>query len=160
MSADVLTTIEPGSETVEIVDLAGLLDAAADLPVPVLIGAAFLALLLIQRVLGPRKPRPARGEVWFAEVPFADGTGSKDRPVLVLAVDGSTCTVARFTSQDRTARRDHRRVPGSLPGSSRASWADLRPITLRRRAFRRRVARSQRALLRWYEGEAGMSDAA
>ena len=140
--------------------MSGVADGVADAWVWVTVAAVTLVVLLIRTGVLWRGPRPARGEVWFAEVPFADGTGSKDRPVLVLAVRGSTCTVARFTSQDRTARRDHRRVPGSLPGSPRASWADLRPITLRHRAFRRRVARADAALLLWYEREAGMSDAA
>lgn len=118
-------------------------------------------LLVVMRVFGAwRGPRAARGEVWFAEVPFADGTGSKDRPVLVLAVQGRVCTVARFTSRDRTARRDHRKVPVWLPGLHGDSWADLRPITLRRGALRRRVARPDVALLTWYERESGWSEAA
>lgn len=128
----------------------------------VVIAAVALGLvaLLVLAVLSWRAERPARGEVWFAEVPFADGTGSKDRPVLVLATRGSALTVARFTSRDRTARRDHRRVPRWLPGMSGPSWVDLHPITLQRGALRRRVAKADAALLQWYERESGRSTAA
>ena len=114
-----------------------------------------VVLVLIRVIASWRGPRPVRGEVWFAEVPFADGSGSKDRPVLVLSRKGRVCAVARFTSQDRSARRDHRRVPAQLPGLHGSSWADLRPIPLRCRAFRRRVARADAGLLLWYERESG-----
>ncbi|WP_188078927.1 hypothetical protein [Actinotalea subterranea] len=119
------------------------------------VAAVCVLVLALVRARGRRgRARPAPGEVWFAEVPFEDGTGSKDRPVLVLAVRGGRCSVARFTSQDRSARGDHRRVPGVVPGLQRSSWANLRPITLRRRAFRRRVAPPDAALVAWYEREA------
>ncbi len=92
---------------------------------------------------------PLPGEVWFAQVPFADGTGSKDRPVLVLSRMGPTCTVARFTSQDRTDRADHRRLPVIVAGLDRSSWVDLRRRSLAVSAFRRRVAPANPTLLGW-----------
>ena len=138
----------------------GTVGDAADLRLVVAAVVIGLLVLLLRAAAVWSGPRPAPGEVWFAEVPFADGTGSKDRPVLVLAVQGRACTVARFTSRDRSARRDHRLVPGWLPGLHSASWADLRPIALRRRALRRRVAPPDAALLTWYERESGWSTAA
>ncbi|MFJ2189542.1 type II toxin-antitoxin system PemK/MazF family toxin [Kitasatospora sp. NPDC087861] len=109
------------------------------------------------------RPRPAKGrpapapqEIWWAEVPFEDGPGAKDRPCLVLRVHGRTATVAKITSKHHADR------PGVLPlppGSvgdrqGRTSWLEtdeLREVPLS--AFRRRAgavdgqiwARAQRA---------------
>lgn len=55
---------------------------------------------------GDRVPR--RGEVWWAEVPFEDGPGSKDRPCLVLAVRGTSARVAKITT------KRHGELPGVL----------------------------------------------
>ncbi|WP_327067123.1 type II toxin-antitoxin system PemK/MazF family toxin [Kitasatospora sp. NBC_01302] len=85
---------------------------------------------------------PAPREIWWAEVPFEDGHGSKDRPCLVLRVDGRTATVAKITS------KHHAELPGVLalpPGTvadrqGRASWLELdelRQVPLTH--FRRRV---------------------
>ncbi|MEV3992832.1 type II toxin-antitoxin system PemK/MazF family toxin [Streptomyces sp. NPDC049837] len=49
-----------------------------------------------------RRPRP--GEIWWADVPYEDGPGSKDRPCLVLAVRGDTALVAKITSRYRDER--------------------------------------------------------
>lgn len=38
------------------------------------------------------------GELWVADIPFTDGSGSKKRPVLVLWVDGADIVVAAVTS--------------------------------------------------------------
>ncbi|GAA2799221.1 type II toxin-antitoxin system PemK/MazF family toxin [Kitasatospora sp. CM 4170] len=112
----------------------------------------------------PPRPRPAKGrpgpapqEIWWAEVPFEDGPGAKDRPCLVLRVNGRTATVAKITSKHHAER------PGVLPlppGSvgdrqGRTSWLEtdeLREVPLG--AFRRRAGevdrqiwvRAQRAL--------------
>ena len=120
------------------------------------VGAAVLgvALLGLAWLLRPRGPRPRAGEVWFAEVPFEDGSGSKDRPVLVLAAEGRSCEVARFTSQDKNDRRDHVRVPRGVPGLPKASWLNLRPTSLPRSAFRRRTGEPGEAFVAWYRGAA------
>ncbi|WP_315094398.1 hypothetical protein [uncultured Cellulomonas sp.] len=95
-------------------------------------------------------PRP--GEVWFAQVPFEDGTGSKDRPVLVLSTTVGSWQVARFTSQDRSGRQDFLRVPQGMHGLPTASWLDRRPLTLDRTAFRRHVGDPGEAFVAWYQG--------
>ena len=128
---------------------------AADLPW-VTIGAV-VALLLLLRLLRRRAPRagsPRAGEVWFADVPFEDGTGSKDRPVLVLSAGARSCEVARFTSQDKTGRHDHVRVPNGVPGLPKASWLNLRPARLPRWAFRRRTGDPGEAVVDWYRDAA------
>ncbi|UIX33781.1 type II toxin-antitoxin system PemK/MazF family toxin [Streptomyces sp. GQFP] len=53
------------------------------------------------------RPRPA--EIWWANVPFEDGPGGKDRPCLVLAVHGRHATVAKITSKYHDER------PGVIP---------------------------------------------
>ena len=92
--------------------------------------------------------------MWFAEVPFEDGSGSKDRPVLVLSGGGRSCEVARFTSQDKIGRRDHVRVPQGVPGLPKASWLNLRPTSLPRSAFRRRTGQPGEAFVAWYRDAA------
>jgi hypothetical protein len=121
--------------------------------------AIVAAVLLIGRLLRPRRTRrrptrPRPGEVWYAQVPFEDGTGSKDRPVLVLSVGGGSCEVARFTSRDRTGRSDYLRVPQGVPGLRKASWLDRRPITVDAHAFRRYVGEPGEAFVVWYRGTA------
>jgi mRNA-degrading endonuclease toxin of MazEF toxin-antitoxin module len=37
--------------------------------------------------------------VWWADVPFEDGPGSKDRPCLVLAVRGRSARVVKITTK-------------------------------------------------------------
>lgn len=115
------------------------------------LGAALVALVAALVLAGRRRGPVARpGEVWFAMVPFEDRSGAKDRPVLVLEVRGRRCTVARMTSQDRSARSDYVRVPAGIPGLRKASWIDLRPVQLRRSALRRRSGDPGEAFVVWY----------
>ncbi|MFF8290316.1 type II toxin-antitoxin system PemK/MazF family toxin [Streptomyces sp. NPDC016309] len=53
---------------------------------------------------GARGARPRPGEIWWADVPYEDGPGSKDRPCLVLTVRGGTALVAKITSRYRDDR--------------------------------------------------------
>ncbi|MGC4855867.1 type II toxin-antitoxin system PemK/MazF family toxin [Micromonospora sp. DT4] len=54
---------------------------------------------------------PAAGEIWWADVPYVDGSGSKVRPCLVLRVDSRGADVLKITSQDKSDRDDHVRIP-------------------------------------------------
>ncbi|MFC4035358.1 type II toxin-antitoxin system PemK/MazF family toxin [Streptomyces polygonati] len=85
---------------------------------------------------------PRRGEIWWADVPFEDGPGSKDRPCLVVSVRGRNARVAKITSQH------HLELPGVValrPGAvddaaGRQSYLEtheLRRVPLS--AFRRRA---------------------
>lgn len=56
-----------------------------------------------------RSVRPRPSEIWWANVPFEDGPGGKDRPCLVLTVRGRRATVAKITS------RYHDERPGVIP---------------------------------------------
>ncbi len=118
--------------------------------VPLVLVVVAICAPIVRRLLRPR-PRP--GQIWFAQVPFEDGTGSKDRPVLIVSVSRGTCVVARFTSQDKSARREFALVPVRL--DHRKSWVNLRPAPLKRSALRRRAAAADPELLRWYLGLSG-----
>ncbi|MDH6110705.1 mRNA-degrading endonuclease toxin of MazEF toxin-antitoxin module [Kitasatospora sp. MAP12-15] len=100
---------------------------------------------------------PAPREIWWAEVPFEDGPGAKDRPCLVLRVDGRTATVVKITSKHHAERPGVLALPPGSVGDreGRTSWLEtdeLRDVPLAH--FRRRVgpvdaqtwARTQRAV--------------
>jgi hypothetical protein len=85
-------------------------------------------------------PRP--GEIWWADVPYADGTGSKVRPCLVLRVDGRDADVLKITSQDKSDRDDHVPIPTRSwdPSAGHDSFLDIRdPIPLPVAAFEDRA---------------------
>ncbi|WP_354640692.1 type II toxin-antitoxin system PemK/MazF family toxin [Kitasatospora camelliae] len=109
--------------------------------------AAVAAILLVvrrRREAAPptRAGRPAVREVWWAEVPFEDGPGAKDRPCLVVAVDRRHATVMKITSRDHTGRPGVVALPRGTVGDrqGKASWlqtGELRSVPLQ--DFRRRV---------------------
>ncbi|MFJ8475421.1 type II toxin-antitoxin system PemK/MazF family toxin [Kitasatospora sp. NPDC094011] len=96
---------------------------------------------------GPRSrpsggARPEPQEIWWAEVPFEDGPGAKDRPCLVLRVHGRTATVAKITSKHHAERPGVLALPPGSVGDrqGRTSWLEtdeLREVPLS--AFRRRA---------------------
>jgi mRNA-degrading endonuclease toxin of MazEF toxin-antitoxin module len=85
---------------------------------------------------------PAPREVWWADVPFEDGPGSKDRPCLVLKTKGRTAVVAKITSKDHSGRPGVIPLPRGMVGDrqGRAGWLEtdeLREVPMA--DFRRRV---------------------
>ncbi|MFB7917667.1 type II toxin-antitoxin system PemK/MazF family toxin [Streptomyces sp. NPDC056061] len=87
-----------------------------------------------------RAPRP--GEIWWAEVPYEDGPGAKDRPCLVLRVRGGSALVAKITSKNHADRPGVIALPAGTVGDAqgRASYLEtdeLREVAVR--VFRRRV---------------------
>ncbi|MFI8421290.1 type II toxin-antitoxin system PemK/MazF family toxin [Streptomyces sp. NPDC085479] len=89
---------------------------------------------------GVREPR-AR-EIWWAEVPFEDGPGSKDRPCLVLSVRGDSALVAKITSRYHDERPGVIALPPGAVGDARGRPSfletdELRDVPLGE--FRRRV---------------------
>lgn len=84
------------------------------------------------------------GQVWYADVTFEEGTGSKDRPCVVLVVDpeGLGAWVAKITSQDSAARHGAVEIPmeGWDGGEKTRSWVDVRlPHFVDAHSFRRRA---------------------
>jgi mRNA-degrading endonuclease toxin of MazEF toxin-antitoxin module len=99
--------------------------------------------------------RPAPGEIWWADVPYQDGEGSKIRPCLVLRTGAGGSAVLKITSQDQRTRDRHLRLPtaGWDARADHDSWLDLRSTyQLSVAAFRRRAGvvdtRSWRAVRR------------
>ncbi|MFI1015903.1 type II toxin-antitoxin system PemK/MazF family toxin [Streptomyces sp. NPDC020965] len=86
--------------------------------------------------------QPWPGEIWWAMMPFADGSGAKDRPCLVLSVSAHSVVAAQITSKYHPHARDAIALP---PGSvddrlDRPSYlraAERREVHLS--ALRRRV---------------------
>ncbi|MEU6016753.1 type II toxin-antitoxin system PemK/MazF family toxin [Streptomyces sp. NPDC047515] len=93
------------------------------------------------RGTGPeRGPRP--GEIWWAEVPYEDGPGAKDRPCLVLSVRGGSALVAKITSKHHQERPGVIALPAGTVGDERERASFLETDELRKvavRGFRRRV---------------------
>ncbi|MBC9718261.1 type II toxin-antitoxin system PemK/MazF family toxin [Streptomyces sp. TRM66268-LWL] len=90
---------------------------------------------------GPRRaPRPA--EIWWADVPYEDGPGSKDRPCLVLDVRGESAVVVKITSKYHDERAGVIPLPPGSVGDAQGRPSFLETDELRTVpvwAFRRRA---------------------
>jgi hypothetical protein len=85
-------------------------------------------------------PRPT--EIWWANVPYEDGPGAKDRPCLVLSVRGRRATVAKITSRYHDERTGVIPLPPGAVGDARGRPSFLETGELREVPvgdFRRRV---------------------
>lgn len=92
------------------------------------------------RRLPKRRPQP--GEIWWADVPFEDGPGSKDLPCLVLTVHGRHAVVAKITSRYHDERAGVIPLPPGSVGDAHGRPSFLETDELRDVAlweFRRRV---------------------
>ncbi|MFD9319582.1 type II toxin-antitoxin system PemK/MazF family toxin [Streptomyces sp. NPDC060053] len=86
--------------------------------------------------------RPQPAEIWWADVPFEDGPGVKDRPCLVLMVRGDRATVAKITSKYHDERAGVIPLPPGAVGDAQGRPSFLETDELRQirmRDFRRRV---------------------
>jgi hypothetical protein len=102
---------------------------------------------------GPPRTLPSRlpeaREIWWADVPFEDGTGSKDRPCLVLYRGARTATVLKITSKHHPDRSGVLPLPPGTVGDrdKRASWLETdEPREVPLDHFRRRVGAADRQL--------------
>ncbi|MGW1613735.1 type II toxin-antitoxin system PemK/MazF family toxin [Streptomyces sp. NPDC002285] len=94
------------------------------------------------RTRGRTTARPEPAEIWWANVPYEDGPGAKDRPCLVLAVRGKRVTVAKITSKYRDERYGVIPLPPGSVGDARGRTSFLETGELRDvpvADFRRRV---------------------
>ncbi|MFI9118973.1 type II toxin-antitoxin system PemK/MazF family toxin [Streptomyces bikiniensis] len=92
---------------------------------------------------------PKAGEIWWADVPFEDGPGSKDRPCLVLAVRSGGALVAKITSKHHEERPGVIALPPGTVGDARGRPSFLETDELRTvpvADFRRRVGEVDPAL--------------
>lgn len=133
---------------------------------PWLAGAAGLALVaawsvarwLSRRRMRPTRParpapsgRPQPGEIWWADVPYEDGTGSKVRPCLVLRIRRGGADILKITSQDKRNRNDHVRFPTKRwdPRAEHDSYLDVATLVrVRSAAFVRPAGRCDPAIWR------------
>lgn len=102
-----------------------------------------------ERGRGQRLPAP--GEIWWAEVPYEDGPGSKDRPCLVLSVRDGAVLVAKITSKHHEERPGVVALPPGAVGDARGRRSFLETDelrTVRPAGFRRRVGRVDPAVWR------------
>jgi mRNA-degrading endonuclease toxin of MazEF toxin-antitoxin module len=109
-----------------------------------------LVAVVVALIFFARRNWPRRGEIWWADVPYADGTGSKVRPCLVLRRGLTGLVVLKITSQDKSQRRDHVRIPTRTwdPRARHDSYLNLgERLTVRRGAFERRAGTCDPALL-------------
>ncbi|MCA2217288.1 type II toxin-antitoxin system PemK/MazF family toxin [Jidongwangia harbinensis] len=112
---------------------------------------AAVAGWVLRRRAAEGDPRPRGGDIWWARVPYADGTGAKLRPCLVLRRRRQGVLVLKITSQDKSHRRDHILIPTRSwdPRARRDSYLNLgEPVLVRHDAFQRRAGRADRATLR------------
>ncbi|MFL1902696.1 type II toxin-antitoxin system PemK/MazF family toxin [Streptomyces tauricus] len=89
-----------------------------------------------------RSSRPQPGEIWWANVPFEDGPGAKDRPCLVLSVRGRKAVVAKITTKYHDGRGGVIALPAGSVGDARGRASFLETDEVRGvpvREFRRRV---------------------
>jgi mRNA-degrading endonuclease toxin of MazEF toxin-antitoxin module len=111
--------------------------------------AAAIWYLLRRRATPAGGPRT--GEIWWADVPYTDGSGSKVRPCLVLLRHRRGIVVLKITSQDKSHRRDHLLIPtkGWDPWARHDSYLNLgEPIMVRPDAFERRAGACDPTVLR------------
>ncbi|MFF4356085.1 type II toxin-antitoxin system PemK/MazF family toxin [Streptomyces sp. NPDC001604] len=91
-------------------------------------------------VRGGGRPRPA--EIWWANVPYEDRPGNKDRPCLVLVVHGERAVVAKITSKYHDERAGVIPLPPGAVGDAQGRASFLETDELREVPvweFRRRV---------------------
>ncbi|WP_329623227.1 type II toxin-antitoxin system PemK/MazF family toxin [Streptomyces sp. NBC_01255] len=87
------------------------------------------------RPAGPKAKAPSRlpraGEIWWADVPFEDGPGSKDRPCLVLVLRGDSALVAKITSKYHDERPGVIALPPGAVGDAQGRPSFLETDELR-----------------------------
>ncbi|GGX87246.1 type II toxin-antitoxin system PemK/MazF family toxin [Streptomyces anandii] len=89
---------------------------------------------------GAARPQPA--EIWWANVPYEEGPGSKDRPCLVLSVRGKRARVAKITSKYHDERAGVIPLPPGSVGDAQGRTSFLETDEVREVPvwdFRRRV---------------------
>ena len=71
--------------------------------------------------LNREHPDPEAWQVWFAYVHFEGNDGGKERPVLVIETNGSTCAIAEITSKPQIFESDIHVTDLHSAGLGRAS---------------------------------------
>jgi len=77
--------------------------------------------------------------VWTAHVEYADGTGSKERPVIVLNDRIVLCVCMAVTSKQKNIRYGYKLKNTKVLGLTKESWVRFGYIELTPDRFRRRL---------------------
>jgi len=78
--------------------------------------------------------------VWFANVRFSDGNGSKDRPVVVLNDNTVLCLCLPVTSKEKSRSLDYFKIRDHRSANlEKESWVKFELIELRPSDFRRQI---------------------
>ncbi|GAA2997648.1 type II toxin-antitoxin system PemK/MazF family toxin [Streptosporangium longisporum] len=121
-----------------------------------LIAGIYVFFRVIRQLLAPRpqpevheapphpdwNSRPRPGDIWWAGVPFADGSGGKVRPCLVIRTHANGVEVLKITSQDKSHRMNCVSIPTAHwdRRAQKDSWLDLdAPYLVNDHDFRRRA---------------------
>lgn len=161
--------------------LATLILAVADLQLLalLLVVAVAAALVLVKTLTGRTVARGTRAtfrrgatpspfSYWYALVPFEDRIGAKERPVLVLRLEGTRARVLKVTSKAKPGRTNYRRVDTTRwdrPGQREGSWLQTDKVTtIPLAGFRRRLGEEhnvffKRELVRIHPNEFGQLNA-
>jgi hypothetical protein len=130
----------------------GVAMRAWELWLPGIVAVALAAAIWYLRRRRTEYPgQPSTGEIWWADVPYTDGSGSKVRPCLVLLRRRRGIVVLKITSQEKGHRRDHVLIPtkGWDPWARHDSYLNLgEPIMVRPGAFERRAGTCDPAILK------------
>ncbi len=104
------------------------------------VATALVLGALFWRLWRSPKIRPNQGEVWWADIEFEQGDGSKDRPCLVLHRRARRAYVLMFTSQSKyEGRGNYTKAPQYLWSLPKESWLRTdRIITVPYHKLRRR----------------------
>ncbi|WP_436758224.1 type II toxin-antitoxin system PemK/MazF family toxin [Streptosporangium sp. V21-05] len=121
------------------------------------VAAIYAFVRLVRWILAPRpagpqvhevppdpawQSRPRPGDIWWAGVPFADGSGGKVRPCLVIRTHPAGVEVLKITSQDKSHRMNCVSIPTAHwdRRARKDSWLDLdAPYFIDDHDFRRRA---------------------
>ncbi|WP_196279137.1 hypothetical protein [Catellatospora vulcania] len=132
------------------------LENALPLVGPVAAGTTALVFYFVLRLLDRRLPHrseaasrgrtapawldPQPQEIWWGEIEFREGDGSKDRPFVVLRALPQHVEVLQITSQDKSHRDDHIpfRTGSSDPYAVDDGYLELRVRQVNRLDLRRR----------------------
>ncbi len=84
---------------------------------------------------GPNNKRnnriPKPGEIWFVRnLKYGQGTESKDRPIIIVSVNGNNIRYRRCTSQTSATHERYRIEDNSFAGLDKNTYIDKEILTL------------------------------
>jgi len=84
-------------------------------------------------------PNKEKWSVWMAHIRFEDGTGIKERPVIVLNDRIILCVCMGVTSKTKSWRHGYKLKYWGYAGLSRESWVRFEYLEVKPDKFKRRL---------------------